>query len=75
MKNMRVIDADPVGIAEIAQRTGRKGNTVSLWNMHGVFPSPRWYVSGFPAWDWNVDVLPALRLAGKRIWIEAGAVK
>ena len=43
----------PVGAAEIAARLGVKPQTVHTWRHRNVMPSPRWTVSGQPAWDWN----------------------
>ncbi len=58
--------ADPVGAAEIAERLGFKRQTVSVWRQrYETFPQPRWVVSTYPAWDWNLDILPWLRSTGR----------
>jgi hypothetical protein len=44
--------ADPVGLAEIAERLGVKPQTAQMWRHRKVMPDPRWTVSGQPAWDW-----------------------
>ena len=44
----------PVGVVEIADRTGVKPITVRKWaERHAAFPASRWRVSGNPAWDWD----------------------
>lgn len=43
---------EPVGVADIADRLGRKRQTVALWKLNDLLPPPRWFVSGHPAWDW-----------------------
>lgn len=45
-------EAEPVGVAEIADRLGLKRQTVAALNMGGRMPEPRWVVSGSPAWNW-----------------------
>lgn len=58
--------ADPVGAAEIAERAGVRRQTVAIWRMrHEDFPEARWVVSGYPAWDWNLDVVPWLIGTGR----------
>ena len=46
--------ADPVGVADIAERAGVAPVTVRQWRRRHpeTFPRPRWTVSGQPAWDW-----------------------
>lgn len=46
------IAADPVGLMEIADRLGVDRKTPVRWRQRGVFPEPRWTVSGAPAWNW-----------------------
>jgi hypothetical protein len=61
-----VAKADPVGAVEIAERIGVNRQTVAVWRMrHDDFPDERWTVSGYPAWDWNLDVLPWLIATGR----------
>jgi len=37
---------------EIADELGVRQDTVNKWrDRHSDFPEPRWFVSGFPAWD------------------------
>jgi hypothetical protein len=43
----------PVGAAEIAVRLRVKPQTVHAWRHRRLMPSPRWTVSGQPAWDWS----------------------
>ena len=42
----------PVGAAEIAARLGVRPQTVHTWRHRKLMPTPRWTVSGQPAWDW-----------------------
>lgn len=49
-------ECEPVGIIEIAELLGVKRNTVDMWRVRGVFPSPRWTVGGRPCWNQS-DVL------------------
>ena len=51
---MTVKGADPVGLAEIAQRLGVARQTVDNWRFRGDLPAPTWTVGGRPAWDWPV---------------------
>lgn len=44
--------AEPVGLAEIAERLGVQRATVDAWRTRGVLPEPRWTVGGRPAWEW-----------------------
>lgn len=44
---------DPVGSDDIANRLGFKRDTVKMWRHRGVFPAPRWTVSGRPCWNWR----------------------
>jgi hypothetical protein len=48
------VPAEPVGIAEIAERAGVASVTVRQWRRRhpDTFPAQRWRVSGQPAWDW-----------------------
>lgn len=42
----------PVGVMEIAEALDVRQDTVNKWrDRHESFPAPRWFVSGFPAWD------------------------
>jgi hypothetical protein len=43
----------PVGAAEIAKRLAVKPQTVHTWRQRKIMPTPRWTVSGQPAWDWE----------------------
>jgi hypothetical protein len=52
------VDADPVGAVDIARRLKVADATVKQWQWRGELPPHRWSVSGRPAWDWNVDVVP-----------------
>lgn len=48
--------ADPVGIAEIAERLGVTRSAVESWRTRDTdppFPEPRWRVGGRPAWEWE----------------------
>lgn len=45
--------AEPVGLAEIAERLNVERNTVDQWRHRSVLPEPRWSVGGRPAWDWS----------------------
>lgn len=45
-------DADPVGVAEIAERLGVPRQTVAVWKNRGLLPPPPWRVSRQPCWDW-----------------------
>jgi len=44
--------ADPVGLAEIAERLGVQRQTAKDWKQRGLLPPPQWTVSRAPAWDW-----------------------
>lgn len=46
------VDADPVGVSDIAERLGVKTQTVAQWKLRGLLPEPRWTVSKIPAWQW-----------------------
>lgn len=46
------MDADPVGIKEIAERLNVKRQTVDTWLQRHLLPAPRWTVGGRPAWNW-----------------------
>lgn len=46
--------ADPVGLAEIAERLGVARSTVDQWRQRRLLPNPQWTVGGRPAWDWPV---------------------
>jgi hypothetical protein len=56
----------PVGVMEIAEALGVAQDTVNKWRVRHVetFPEPRWYVSGFPAWNLP-DVLAWARSTGR----------
>jgi hypothetical protein len=59
-------DADPVGLADIAERLGLQRQTPAVWRQrYSEFPEPRWWVSGWPAWDWNLDIRPWLKATGR----------
>lgn len=48
----RTTTPQPVGVMEIADELGVRQDTVNKWrDRHSDFPEPRWFVSGFPAWD------------------------
>jgi hypothetical protein len=57
--------ADPVGLAEIAQRLGVQRGTAKQWHWRGLLPEPRWTVSGAPAWDWHQDIEPWAKETGR----------
>lgn len=46
--------ADPVSLAEIAQRLGVQHNTAQVWNKRGRLPPPTWRLAIGPVWDWSV---------------------
>lgn len=46
------VNADPVGVGDIAQRLGVARVTVDAWRKRGRLPEPRWRVGGRPAWNW-----------------------
>lgn len=48
-----ILESFPVGAAEIAPRLGVRAQTVHTWRQRKLMPSPRWTVSGQPAWDWS----------------------
>jgi hypothetical protein len=56
---------EPVGLAEIARRSGVKLQTAQMWNWRGLLPPPRWTVSGKPAWDWHQDIVPWFNRSGR----------
>lgn len=71
--------SDPVGMSEIAQRTGVLLRTVMQWRDRyrqaacAPWPQPRWTVGGRPAWDWSLDIEPWLAATGRgvgpeRVW-------
>lgn len=45
--------AEPVGLAEIAERLGVERGTVDMWRHRELLPEPRWTVGGRPAWSWG----------------------
>lgn len=56
---------EPVGVLEVAEALGVRQDTVNKWrDRHGDFPEPRWYVSGFPAWNLP-EVLAWARKTGR----------
>lgn len=57
--------SDVVGINEIADRIGKPRNTVKVWRHRGILPEERWSVSGIPAWDWTLDIVPWLKETGR----------
>ena len=57
--------ADPVGLAEMADRLGVARQTAKQWRLRGVLPEPKWTVSGSPAWDWQ-DIERWARQTGRR---------
>lgn len=50
----------PVGSADIAKRLDLRPNTVAVYKTRDMLPGPRWYVSGFPTWCWEHDIMPLL---------------
>jgi hypothetical protein len=57
---------DPVGLADIARRLGLDRGTPTAWRArYREFPSPRWTVGNYPAWDWTEDILPWLERTGR----------
>ena len=52
-KSNAAVASFPVGAAEIAKRLGVKPQTVHTWRQRKILPTPRWTVSGQPAWDWE----------------------
>lgn len=51
---MELVEADPVGILEIAQALEVKRATVDQWIQRGLLPAPQWKVGGRPAWHWPI---------------------
>jgi predicted DNA-binding transcriptional regulator AlpA len=51
---------------EIAEQLGVAQDTVNKWRHRHVdtFPAPRWYVSGFPAWE-MADVRAWMKRTGR----------
>lgn len=47
------MNADPVGIQEIAQRLGVKRQTASQWRQRKLLPEPDWTRSGVALWEWE----------------------
>lgn len=45
-------NADPVGLADIAQRLGVERQTAKTWKLRKLLPEPAWHASGSPLWDW-----------------------
>lgn len=56
---------DPVGLLEIADHLHVAHNTVKSWRQRELLPDPRWTVSGAPAWDWELDIIPWARKTGR----------
>lgn len=46
--------ADPVGLAEIAERLGVDRATADQWRTRKLLPAAPWTVGGRPAWPWPV---------------------
>ena len=44
--------ADPVGLAEIAERLNVARSTVDSWRNRNLLPGHQWTVGGRPAWSW-----------------------
>ncbi len=64
------VAADPVGLAEIAQRLNVQRQTAKDWKARKLLPPSKWIVSGSPAWDWR-DIEKWARATGR--WKEPGA--
>lgn len=47
------MQADPVGVKDIAARLGVRDQTVATWKVRGLLPEPRWTVSGMSVWQWS----------------------
>jgi ParB/RepB/Spo0J family partition protein len=58
------VEADPVGVADIAERLGVKQQTVAQWKLRGLLPKPRWTVSRMPVWQW-ADIAAWARETGR----------
>lgn len=41
----------PVGVNEAAELLGARVGTVRMWRARGIFPPPRWVLSGTPVWE------------------------
>ena len=55
MSRRKPPDAEPVGLAEIAQRLRVQRDTVDKWRARNLLPEPTWpSVGGRPAWNWPV---------------------
>lgn len=50
---MHLLEPDPVGPPEVAERLDVPVATVYLWRHHGRLPAPRWQISYGPVWDWR----------------------
>lgn len=59
------MDADPVGVKDIAERLGVKQQTVSMWRYRGILPEPKWIVSDAPVWQWT-DIERWARKTGRK---------
>lgn len=57
-------DEHPVGAIEIAEVLGVKPQTVHMWHYRHLLPTPRWQVSGKPAWRQG-DVLAWAEKTGR----------
>lgn len=44
--------ADPVTLAEIADRLGVARQTAKQWRLRKVLPPPKWTPAGAPLWEW-----------------------
>lgn len=59
-----VEEADPVGVADIAQRTGRPRTTIKKLVERGKLPEPRWPRARGDLWHWP-DVEPVVTVPGR----------
>lgn len=56
--------ADPVGLAEIADRMEVPRQTAKTWRARNLLPPPRYVVSRSPAWEW-ADIVKWARDTGR----------
>jgi hypothetical protein len=59
------MDADVVGLVDIARRLDVQAQSARNWAARGVLPPPRWTVSGSHAWDWDRDIVPWAKTTGR----------